>query len=452
MKNALLLLLMGCVAVQGQISGGLDLAPKSPQSGKTQQPAVKEIAVTSLGATPEGAEKRAISDAIRQAVGAYVDAKTITENDAVIKDRILAVSSGFVKEYKVTAPAQKTDDGLYQISIIATVETNQVVAALKEAKIISGEIGGKNIWAESTSKLDNAEDARKMLEEKLPEIYKEMIKIQLVDEKGNVQQDTKPFSRVTDPKKKAVVLTWLVLISSDQTYYKDHVLPLFKKCIEAISGVSGKKFRAELKEGDRESGFDFSDFNSKWTVEEKNFIVETYPRSLKYVEGVYFEDMLQNFSIHLGELPFALNLECKSAIDEIISASKFSLSSSMDGEVAVQGGRVGRLSKASEAKDTVVFLPGGEVENVRKTRVSPVARSGVTRVVSPFFIDDTVIGQERGRVYLQPSVVRAVSIEIPIEEIKDVAKVNFNLEIQSECKVSLVQSLEQKKRINVPRW
>ena len=76
--------------------------------------------------------------------------------------------------------------------------------ALKEAKIISGEIGGKNIWAESTSKLDNAEDARKMLEEKLPEIYKAMIKIQLVDEKGNVQQDTKPLARpATIPRARA---------------------------------------------------------------------------------------------------------------------------------------------------------------------------------------------------------------------------------------------------------
>lgn len=83
MEIAPLLFLMCCVAARGQISGGLDLAPKSPQSGKAQQPAVKEIAVTSLGATPEGAEKRA-THAIRQAVGEYVDAKTITENGAVI--------------------------------------------------------------------------------------------------------------------------------------------------------------------------------------------------------------------------------------------------------------------------------------------------------------------------------------------------------------------------------
>jgi hypothetical protein len=432
MKNALLLLLMGCVAVQGQISGGLDLAPKSPQSGKTQQPAVKEIAVTSLGATPEGAEKRAISDAIRQAVGAYVDAKTITENDAVIKDRILAVSSGFVKEYKVTAPAQKTDDGLYQISIIATVETNQVVAALKEAKIISGEIGGKNIWAESTSKLDNAEDARKMLEEKLPEIYKEMIKIQLVDEKGNVQQDTKPVSKVTDPKKKAVVLTWLVLISSDQTYYKDHVLPLFKKCIEAISGSAGKKFRTELEQTPGEQYFDFGWFYSKWNHTPRNFIVEKYASNLKYVEGVYFDKVSQNFQIGM---PFiTLNLECQSAKDEIISGSKFSLEHREDldsrQKTVIGGKRVYSLLKASRTKD-------GWGLQIPYTRIPPAGKSGETRLISPFFLEEYPIDRRGMFSSMESSVLRAVSIEIPIDEIKNVSKVNFDLEISSDVKVIL---------------
>lgn len=425
MKNALLPLLMGCVAVQGQISGGLDLAPKSPQSGKTQQPAVKEIAVTSLGATPEGAEKRAISDAIRQAVGAYVDAKTITENDAVIKDRILAVSSGFVKEYKVTAPAQKTEDGLYQISIIATVETNQLVAALKEAKIISGEIGGKNIWAESTSKLDNAEDARKMLEEKLPEIYKAMIKIQLVDEKGNVQQGTKPFSQVTDPKKRAVVLTWLVLISSDQTYYKDHVLPLFKKCIEAISGSAGKKFRTELAHNGGFSGQSFNFLGSNSMNTPRNFIVEKYPSNLKYVEGVYFDKVAQNFQI--SKVFINLNLECQSAKDEIISGSKFWLENADYDEKTVVGGK--RVYSLLETGSTKTW-------GIRSTTMPPSGKSREIRVISPFFLQESYLGWGRFE-SMESSVLRAVSIEIPIDEIKNVSKVNFGLEISSDVKVIL---------------
>jgi hypothetical protein len=432
MKNALLLLLIGSVAVQGQISGGLDLGPKSPQSGKTQQPAVKEIAVTSLGATPEGAEKRAISDAIRQAVGAYVDAKTITENDAVIKDRILAVSSGFVKEYKVTAPAQKTDDGLYQISIIATVETNQVVAALKEAKIISGEIGGKNIWAESTSKLDNAEDARKMLEEKLPEIYKAMIKIQLADEKGNVQQDTKPVSQITDPQKKAVVLTWFVLISSDQTYYKDHVLPLFKKCTEAISGSAGKKFRTELEQKYGEQYFDFGWFHSKWNHTPRNFIVEKYPSNLKYVEGVYFDKVAQNFQISMPSIN--LNLECQSAKDEIISGKKFSLLHGVDlirGQRTVVGGkRVYSLSKAGITKD-------GWGMQLPYTRMPPAGKSRETRVISPFFLEEYGVTDRGMFESMESSVLRAVSMEIPIEEMINVSKVHFDLEISPDIEVIL---------------
>lgn len=110
----------------------------------------RQILVIGIGATLESAGKQAITDAVRRAVGAYVDANTIVENEAVIKDRILSVSSGFVKECRWSRAKQR-DDGLYELQILATVQTGQVVQALKESNLITGEVAGANMWAEAST-------------------------------------------------------------------------------------------------------------------------------------------------------------------------------------------------------------------------------------------------------------------------------------------------------------
>ena len=155
------------VSASAQLSGAVDLGGGTSEasSGSSEQntKSAKQILVTGIGATPESAEKQAITDAVRQAVGIYVDTNTIVENEAIIKDRIISVSNGFVKEYKVVSPAKQRDDGLYELQILATVQTGQVVQALKENNLISGEVAGANMWAEASTKVMNAQDAVAML-------------------------------------------------------------------------------------------------------------------------------------------------------------------------------------------------------------------------------------------------------------------------------------------------
>jgi hypothetical protein len=104
-----------------QLSGSVSLGGEKKAAPKdATQPAAegasnqKQITVVGIGLTPEAAEKQAITDAVRQAVGTFIDANTVVKNEEVIKDRILSVSNGFVKEYKPTAPARRRDDGLYE--------------------------------------------------------------------------------------------------------------------------------------------------------------------------------------------------------------------------------------------------------------------------------------------------------------------------------------------------
>ena len=84
-----------------QLSGEVDLGGGSSKSEAAPAANIKEITVTGMGETLEAAEKQALAAAIRQAVGAYMDSKTIVENEEIIQDRILSVSNAFVEKYEV---------------------------------------------------------------------------------------------------------------------------------------------------------------------------------------------------------------------------------------------------------------------------------------------------------------------------------------------------------------
>jgi TPR repeat protein len=232
-------------AKAGTLSGSFSLG-STPSQPATADNSSKQITVTGLGLTPESAEKQAITDAVKQAVGAYIDANTLVQNEEVVRDRILSVSNGFVKEYKVAAPAKKREDGLYEITIIATVATNQIIQKLKESNLIKGEVAGQNLWAEASTKVMNAQDAVKMLEEKLPEFIKNSVTITPLGKDGKPQVATDssgktilkmdPAILTQDPVTGKANLIWIFEIGLDNKYYKNQVVPVLIHCFNAISG------------------------------------------------------------------------------------------------------------------------------------------------------------------------------------------------------------------------
>jgi len=248
-------------AKAGTLSGSFSLG-STPSQPATADNSSKQITVTGLGLTPESAEKQAITDAVKQAVGAYIDANTLVQNEEVVRDRILSVSNGFVKEYKVAAPAKKREDGLYEITIIATVATNQIVQKLKESNLIKGEVAGQNLWAEASTKVMNAQDAVKMLEEKLPEFIKNSVTIiplgkdgkpQVVaDSSGKTILKMDPAILTQDPVTGEANLIWIFEIGLDKKYYKDQIVPLLIHCFNAISGEKPIEKIARLNAGKNE--------------------------------------------------------------------------------------------------------------------------------------------------------------------------------------------------------
>jgi hypothetical protein len=257
------------VAKSGAVSGEVSLvAPGGPANeSKTQ-----EIVASGIGKDASSAEKQALIAAVQQAVGMYLDTKTVIENEKLINDRILSLSNGFVSEYKVISGPQQRTDGLFTITINARVQGGQVVGALKESNIIKGELAGKNLYAKNMTQMMNSEDARQMLEEKLPELLINGIKLEFVDSNGNPRTSLAPIDtqriseRVDKSKERSFVdarveprlevqqkvkCTWYVKSYMDRAFYSVTIYPTLKRCLDVIYGDSCRE--AEFQNLDAET-------------------------------------------------------------------------------------------------------------------------------------------------------------------------------------------------------
>ena len=86
-----------------------------------------------VGLTREEALKDAFRAAVRQVVGAFVDANAIAQNDELIEDKVITYSDGTIKSHRKLSERQV--DGLFRVRIQATVECGKVLERLRVAKV-----------------------------------------------------------------------------------------------------------------------------------------------------------------------------------------------------------------------------------------------------------------------------------------------------------------------------
>lgn len=88
------------------------------------------LTVSSDGPSKEDAIKNALRSAIEQAFGAFVSANTTILNDEIVKDEIVTVSNGSIKEYKEISAVQ-TDNGNHFVTLTATVSLPNLITYAK---------------------------------------------------------------------------------------------------------------------------------------------------------------------------------------------------------------------------------------------------------------------------------------------------------------------------------
>jgi hypothetical protein len=130
------------------------------EANKTQT-----IVAEGVGATADEAIKDALRNAVRQVVGAIVDAETLVKDDEVIEDKVLTYSDGFVKGYDEIAGSKKLKGGLHRIKIKAQVERRSVIAKLKAAKVSVNKLDGEGLFAKAVTELDAEQDAAAILKQ-----------------------------------------------------------------------------------------------------------------------------------------------------------------------------------------------------------------------------------------------------------------------------------------------
>ena len=98
------------------------------------------LVVSAVGATTEDATKTALRNAIEQAYGTFVSANTTILNDELVKDEIVTIANGNIKNYKEIANTTLAD-GRVSVTLQAIVSISKLVS-YAQSKGASTEFAG----------------------------------------------------------------------------------------------------------------------------------------------------------------------------------------------------------------------------------------------------------------------------------------------------------------------
>jgi hypothetical protein len=102
------------------------------------------LTVSAQGLTISEAKQNALRDAIEQAFGTFISSNTEILNDELVKDEIVSVSNGNIKDYEVISEVELPDGG-YAITLKAIVSVTKLTSFV-ESKGIVAELKG-NLFA-----------------------------------------------------------------------------------------------------------------------------------------------------------------------------------------------------------------------------------------------------------------------------------------------------------------
>ena len=217
-KGALIVTLVFFV---GGCSGPGSLQPIS--SSTKLPPFVK---ATGVGKDKEEALKNAFRESVRIAVGTVIDSEIIIKNDKVIKDEIIDYSRGFVERHKVLSEGRNSD-GLYEVTIRATVKDRQLYEKLRRFQPASAKVEGSNIFGAVTSRMESRKKAAELLAKSLAatDLPLPLLKTEFLSKKP----------RMVEENAESVLAEWAVRVSFDQKLYQEKVYPWLKELLSDVA-------------------------------------------------------------------------------------------------------------------------------------------------------------------------------------------------------------------------
>lgn len=282
-----------------------------------------EVTATGVGKDEASSEKEALISAVKQAVGAFMDAETLIENEEILYDRILTLSDGFVSEYRIVGSPRMRQDGLLETTILAKVKRGDVGDALSSAGLTSAPVDGTQLWAQSITKLQGAKDAYEALIEKLPKLYPQLVNVEILNLDGTVLESgfAKPKT-VENLTSETITCTWNSRVSMDLKWWFDEAAPFLEAAYRRLSSTEVAKqvsLRVD-KYGNRQSISDFA--GNEWR---NQILIETSSDRMRIGRGIKY---------------FAFSDETREALNKINMGYHFIELSILDkkGEVLLRSG------------------------------------------------------------------------------------------------------------------
>jgi len=230
-------------------------------SGKIagQESPTQQVIAEGIGATPDEAIKSAFRAAVRQVVGAVVDAEMIVKNDVIIEDNVLTYSDGFVKKYDEIPGSKSAKSGIHRITIKATIERRSIVAKLKASNVMMLSIDGTELYSEAVSQLQAAADAATLVEKQFEGFPESCIKISIVGKPQTIEKTdtdaTVKFTVLVEPDLIAYkafqarlipILQKVALAKGESTVKSPPIvkktLPISKESIRSLAGFAPALF------------------------------------------------------------------------------------------------------------------------------------------------------------------------------------------------------------------
>ncbi len=204
----------------------------------------KEVVVLGIGTTETEAKQQAYRSAIQSVIGSMVISQTIVENEALVQDKILSHSDGYIVKAAQIGPTRQLAGNLLEVSMRVTVKSKQLKEKLQAENITVVSLDGQSLFAQSTTKDDTAKDAAGIIKAKLEGVPASVL---------TAEADVKS-SKQTNLEDGLVALTLPVKLSVDRGAYRNFVADM-KKTLQQL-GYKGKAMQLSLNISDKFKPYD----------------------------------------------------------------------------------------------------------------------------------------------------------------------------------------------------
>ncbi len=201
----------------------------TPQAEQPAQPDIVEVVAQGMGVDANSALLNAYSNAVQQALGLYVDAETLVQNDEIVRDKILTYSKGFIQE--ATTIKQSQANGLFQVNIRAKVKRQKLLEQAKANNITVKAVEGVSLHAQVISQVKQEQDAKALLEKILvPLMDATLLRAELVP--PNKDQPNPKINKASTDEK-FVTLDYKINLWIDEPsyfiYIKSSLIPVLNQ-------------------------------------------------------------------------------------------------------------------------------------------------------------------------------------------------------------------------------